>query len=137
MVQTVLDAFLSAWKEENPQRLLLVLAEQAVEAVNRYLGPKGLRESGSTLVMALLRQGSLTFLSVGDSRVSLYRKGALIQLNREHIYQRELALRGVNGEISLEDAYASSQGTGLTSFLGMGPLAHIDFPDTYLPASGG
>ena len=58
VVQAVLDAFLSAWKEENPQRLLLVLAQQAVEEVNRYLGPEGLRESGSTLVMALLRQGA-------------------------------------------------------------------------------
>lgn len=132
VVQAVLDAFLSAWKEENPQRLLLVLAQQAVEEVNRYLGPEGLRESGSTLVMALLRQGSLTFLSVGDSRVSLYRRGALTQLNREHIYRRELALRGVNGEMPLEEAYTSSQGAGLTSFLGMGPLAHIDFPDAPL-----
>ena len=132
VVQAVLDAFLSAWKEENPQRLLLVLAQQAVEEVNRYLGPEGLRESGSTLVMALLRQGSLTFLGVGDSRVSLYRRGSLTQLNREHIYRRELALRGVNGEMPLEEAYTSSQGAGLTSFLGMGPLAHIDFPDAPL-----
>ena len=108
------------------------MAQQAVEEVNRYLGPEGLRESGSTLVMALLRQGSLTFLSVGDSRVSLYRRGALTQLNREHIYRRELALRGVNGEMPLEEAYTSSQGAGLTSFLGMGPLAHIDFPDAPL-----
>ena len=56
-------------KRKTPSACCLSWAQQAVEEVNRYLGPEGLRESGSTLVMALLRQGSLTFLSVGDSRV--------------------------------------------------------------------
>ena len=128
VVQAVLDTFLAAQGRGDPEWLLLALARSAVEAVGRMLGPDNFRTSGSTLVMALIREGALSFLSVGDSRICLYRGGVLIQLNREHIYQRELALRAVNGEISIPEAYASDKGSGLTSFLGMGPLTHIDLP---------
>ena len=132
-VQAVLDAFLASPGDSACEPLLLALARRAVEAVNGLLGPDGLRESGSTLVMGLVREGSLSFLSVGDSRICLLRDGALIQLNREHTYQRELALGMVNGEQSLFEVYGSPKGAGLTSFLGMGSLKHIDLPAAPLP----
>lgn len=127
-VQAVLDAFLSCQGKQEPEPLLLTLAQGAVEAVNALLGPDGLRGSGSTLVMALVQAGTLSFLSVGDSRICLYRNGVLTQLNREHTYQWELALEMVNGARPLSEVYTSPQGTGLTSFLGMGSLKHIDLP---------
>ena len=79
-------------------------------------------------MLGLVREGSFSFLSIGDSRVALYRNGMLTQLNREHVYQRELALRMVNGELPLAQVYTSPKGAGLTSFLGMGSLQHIDLP---------
>ena len=79
-------------------------------------------------MLGLVREGSFSFLSIGDSRVALYRNGVLTQLNREHVYQRELALRMVNGELPLAQVYTSPKGAGLTSFLGMGSLQHIDLP---------
>ena len=127
-VQSILDTFLACRGGEDPEQLLLVLAQGAVQAVNRQLGPEGFRESGSTLVMGLVRSGSLFFLSVGDSRICLLRRGVLTQLNREHIYRRELALRMVNGQLKLPEVYASSRGAGLTSFLGMGELTAVDMP---------
>ena len=105
--------------------------------MNELLGPEGLRKSGSTLVLALLREGKLHFLTVGDSRVCLWRRGTLYQLNREHIYRNELALRAVNGELSLAAALGDEKGGALTSFVGMGALKGVDLPAAPLPLAPG
>lgn len=127
-VQTVLDSFVLCRDAERPEQLLLTLAQKAVQAVNELLGPEGFRKSGSTLAMGLVREGSFSFLNIGDSRICLYRGGVLTQLNREHTYQNDLALRAVNGELSVQEALSDPQGAGLTSFLGMGKLTQIDLP---------
>ena len=111
-----------------PQQVLLQLAEQANSAVNRLLGEDGACRSGSTLTAGLVREGAFHYLSVGDSRICLYRQGTLYQLNREHIYRNELYVRYVNGEETLEGAAAHPKAAGLTSFLGMGQLKYIDLP---------
>lgn len=108
--------------------MLLELLAQAVRSVNDLLGPDGLCSGGSTLVMGLLRFGRFHYLSVGDSRIYLYRRGALYQLNREHVFKDELSLRAVNGEMTLQEALSHPKGAGLTSFLGMGQLKYVDLP---------
>lgn len=127
-VEAILDSFALYQGRCTLEQQLLLLAKQAAESVNSLLGAAGIRKSGSTLVMGLLRDGFFSFLSIGDSRICLYRQGILLQLNREHIYQNKLALDAVNGEIPLPEIYTDSRRSGLTSFLGMGTLAHIDIP---------
>lgn len=127
-VQAVLDEFTMRPSTGEPEQVLWSLARKAVQAVNRLLGPEGLRKSGSTLVMGLVRDGAFSFLSIGDSRICLYRHGILTQLNREHVYQNDLALRAVNGELSMSEVFSDPQGSGLTSFLGMGKLNQADLP---------
>lgn len=111
-----------------PRQVLLQLAEQANSAVNRLLGEDGVYRSGSTLVAGLLREGAFHYLSIGDSRICLYRRGVLYQLNREHVYRNELYIGYVNGEETLAGAEAHPKTAGLTSFLGMGRLKYIDLP---------
>lgn len=111
-----------------PREVLLQLAEQANYAVNQLLGDNGIYRSGSTLTAGLLRDGAFHYLSVGDSRICLYRQGVLYQLNREHIFRSELAVRFVNGEETLENVASHPKAGGLTSFLGMGQLKYIDLP---------
>ena len=111
-----------------PEQVLLTLLSLANSEVNRLLGPDGCGKSGSTLVAGLVRDGKFHMLSVGDSRVCLYRGGTLYQLNREHIFLHELELRAVNGEENFQAAYAHPKGAGLTSFLGMGRLKYVDMP---------
>ena len=111
-----------------PEEVLLTLLGQANSEVNRLLGPDGYGKSGSTLVAGLVRGGKFYTLSVGDSRVCLYRDGALYQLNREHIFRHELEQRAVNGEEELRTAYTHPRGAGLTSYLGMGKLRYVDMP---------
>lgn len=127
-VESILDNFFLYQGKCTPEQQLLMLAQYAVESVNKLLGPDGFSKSGSTLVMGLLRESAFSFLSVGDSRICLYRHGILMQLNREHIYKNKLALDAVNGEIALPDVYSDTRGSGLISFLGMEVLQYIDFP---------
>lgn len=125
-VTAVMNGFYTA--QGTGEQVLLGLVGQANRAVNLLLGPDGYRTAGSTIVMGLLRGGMFHYLSVGDSRISLYRDGVLYQLNREHIFREELYVRAVNGETSLQEAVNHPKGGGLTSFLGMGQLKYIDLP---------
>lgn len=127
-VEAILDSFFLYQGKCTPEQQLLMLAQSAVESVNKLLAPDGFSKSGSTLVMGLLRESMFSFLSVGDSRICLYRNGILMQLNREHIYKNKLALDAVNGEMALPDVYNDSRGSGLISFLGMETLQYIDLP---------
>lgn len=124
-VASILDGFFSAQGE--PEQILLALAENANRAVNRLLGPN-IGKSGSTLVAGLIREGRFHYISVGDSRICLYRDGVLYQLNREHVYRHELSIQAVNGVGTLHEAAAHPKAAGLTSYLGMGQLKYIDIP---------
>lgn len=105
---------------------LLRMLQAAVLEVNRYLGPSGLKKSGSTLVAVIIKDQRLDWISVGDSHIYLYRGGALIQINRDHIYAVELDERAARGEITVEQAMNDRQRNSLTSYLGMGELNAID-----------
>ncbi len=125
-VTSIMDRFYET--HGDPDRVLLSLLAQANGAVNALLGPDGRSKSGSTLVMGLIRTGRFHYLSVGDSRICLYREGTLYQLNREHIYRHELDLKAVNGTGTFQEAAAHPTAAGLTSYLGMGALKYADIP---------
>lgn len=112
----------------DPDRILLILVESATQAVNAKLGKDNYSMSGSTLVAGLIKDGAFHYVSVGDSRICLYRDGCLFQLNREHIFRQELEIRAINHESSWEAADSHPKANGLTSFLGMGSLKYVDIP---------
>lgn len=128
VVESLLDGFMEIRGSATHEQDLLALTCRAMSTVDRLLGPNGYKRSGSTLIMGLLRGRGFSFVSVGDSRICLFRDGELMQLNREHIYKNELALRAVNGEVSLQSVYSDKKGSGLTSFVGMGKLKYMDMP---------
>lgn len=98
----------------------------ANDVVNQMLGMQEQYVSGSTVVAVLAAKDGFEWVSVGDSRVCLYRGGRLIQLNREHNYESELLWQAVNGEISFAEAEENPKRKSLTSFIGMGKLKYID-----------
>ena len=122
-VTAMMEGFLNA-RETDP----LALTIRANQAVNTLLGPTRLGSSGTTLVAGIAQGGMFRYVSVGDSRICLFRRGSLIQLNREHIYRNELATRAVNGMGTLWDANSHPKAGGLTSYLGMGELKYVDIP---------
>ena len=136
LVETALDGFMYSQRQGTPEQVLLTLTQWGVQEVNRLLGPENYRKSGSTLVMGLIRGNLFSWISVGDSRICLYRSGQLLQLNREHDFKQQLILQAVNGEIPLQDVYTDKRSGRLVSFLGMGQLEQIDLPVEPLPEYG-
>lgn len=110
------------------EHILPALLTLANQAVNSMLGSEQQGKSGATVVMGLIMDGSFHYLSVGDSRICLYRGGRLIQLNREHTFGGELMLRVVNKEMAFQDAVDHPKASGLTGYLGQGRLRYADMP---------
>jgi len=102
-------------------------------AVNQMLGPKGLYTSGSTVVSALITGNALRWISVGDSRVYLYRDGQLSQLSRNHDLLQDWMPDILEGKRSMAEALRDPNGRKLTSFIGMGELRHVDYNRTPIP----
>lgn len=126
VTSAMIKQFSVASVEENVPAFLLDILTYANNEVRKYLDINGYSKSGSTVVAVIIKDGGLYFISVGDSRIYLYRGGALIQLNREHIYGNELDEKAARGEIGAEEARNDPQRNSLTSYIGMDELAQID-----------
>lgn len=124
LVRIFQEGFQSMAAYAQPDELLLEMAAQANAQINEML--RGTPRSGSTLVSAVIRDGKLYFLTVGDSHIYLYRGGALLQLNREHIYQEELAVKAINREVPLSRVQGDRQAHSLTSYFGIGKIPGLD-----------
>ena len=122
-VCTCLDVFYAMPEHKSTPDMLLEMAAACNNRINQMLSGQ---RSGSTLVSAIVRDGYLYFLTIGDSHIYLYRNGTLILLNREHIYKEELALQVVNGMLPVEKANYDAQAKSLTSYLGAGKITHLD-----------
>lgn len=83
--------------------------------------------AGTTMVVAVINQGILYWLSVGDSKIYFIRDGRIHSLNRAHNYQLSLDIMKRRGMIS-EEKYQkeSKKGEALISYVGMGNLSLID-----------
>lgn len=124
LVKNCHDIFYDLPEYISPEDRLLEMLIQSNMRINQLL--TGAQRSGSTFVSAIIKDGYLHFLTVGDSRIYLCRGGALIQLNREHIYKEELALQAVNGMIPASRLKNDPQLKSLTSYLGKGQIPHLD-----------
>ena len=104
---------------DDPARQLQLLLRQALERVEAL--QKGrTAQSGSTLVMCLIREGALSWLSVGDSRIYLWRNGGLIQLNRDHDFHHDLTLLAMQNDMTFAEADQDPRRENLTSYIGGG-----------------
>lgn len=127
IVSSVMEAFIHE-PVTDAERTLCALLLKANRDVLSSLEPSQYGKCGSTLAMGLLREGRFHYLSVGDSIICLVRGGQVLRLNRAHIYQNELYLRAVNGDIGLTQCTQSRMSASLVSFLGMESLRYIDLP---------
>lgn len=106
------------------ENALFEMTAEANKRINKMLGYGG--GSGSTLVAILLGRSYFHWVSVGDSRIYLYHNRCLLQLNREHNYEMDLIEKAVNGETAFGEIKSNSRRHGLTSYIGMGRLAHVE-----------
>lgn len=82
-------------------------------------------QAGSTLVAAYVHDDELNFVSVGDSRLYLFRNNELVQVTKDHNYFMILkeAKDNMSEEIYNEEL---KKGDSLVSYLGMDGLKYIE-----------
>lgn len=88
---------------------------------------KALGSGGATLVAAVVLDRKLYWISIGDSRIYLYRDGRVYQLNAEHNYGARLDAMVAEGKLSPEEALYDPDRAALTSYLGIDTLEEINF----------
>lgn len=117
-------AAMTGLSEGNP---LLGMVGQINTNVNRMLGPEGIYKCGSTLIAVLVAQDQFHWVSVGDSRIYLYREGYVNQLNTDHDLFQQWMPEILAGTRSYAEAARNPDGRKLTSFIGMGELKYVDY----------
>lgn len=82
---------------------------------------------GTTLTAALMRDGHIEVVHVGDSRAYLWRDGALTQITQDHSVVAELVRRG---SITAEEAESHPHRNVITRALGAEPEVDVDTVST-------
>lgn len=113
---------------------LASIAHSVLDMVQKRFTGSG---SGSTLVLANIRDGKLDFLTIGDSRIALLRDGALLTLNREHNYAATLRHQAALGLIPWREVTENPRHRALTSYLGLADDPAMDFPAEPIPLNSG
>lgn len=111
----------------DPRMALAQLIADVTLGAEEKFGSSG--GTGTTLAAAIIKNDRLFTASVGDSRVSLLRGGALIDLNRAHNYGMELDEEVAKGGIAPGDAKSNAKRHALTSYIGMRDLKKVDIPE--------
>ncbi len=133
---TAVDMLIQAYRASYPNDSLDVFLTESVESMDRKIS--ALTDAsgrplhaGSTVVSVILRGDALFWVSVGDSRIYVFRKEELIQATEDHTYQSVLDEQKQQG--LLEDGeylLQSRQGEALVSFLGVNGLPKMDITQT-------
>ncbi len=126
VVVNMLQGFDESDPQDPPSSVLMGLINRANEEVNKDLGSDKIGQCGSTVVAAIIRDRKMSWISVGDSHIYVWREGQLYKVNKDHNYASQLDERAERGEISIEEAMSDPQRAALTSFIGMGELDAID-----------
>lgn len=116
---------------------LLTQARIINDSICRRFCPDGSIKAGSTLVCAMINNGFLNWLCIGDSRLYLRRNGMLFQVNEDHDYLNRLLGDAMNGEISVREAFDDPQKDVLVSCFGNSELPAADYSPTGVPLENG
>lgn len=126
------DEFLRAYEEEiNHDMPVLEAMANALVSANNEVGMYD--GAGATLIAAVVKNNNLQWISVGDSRIYLYRKGLLRKLNEEHVYAKELDELCRQGKMEKADAENHPERKALTSYLGLPEITDADFNQLPFP----
>lgn len=129
------EAILKSYSEEypldSPHSWLLDMANETDKRIAMLENKQGdTMKAGSTIVSVFVRDHFLYWLSVGDSRIYLYRAGELVRATTDHNYKQLLDRQLDTGQIN-EEVYNCEieQGEALVSFLGVNGLPFIESND--------
>jgi len=97
-VETLLRAFQERRPDESAVRLYRAVQDANIEIYDRSVVVPELRGMATTLTAAVVDEGHLTAVHVGDSRLYLWRDGALTQLTKDHTAAAEKVRLGLLGK---------------------------------------
>ena len=137
-IETFLDCYEMSGGASS-QKWMPTAVSMADSAVFSMQGQSGERlGAGTTLVAANIKDGCLSWISVGDSRLYLARDGELIQVTNDHNYYFELNQQLQAGVIDRNEYWAKAvDGEALISYIGMGGLTLKDICDEPFPLAAG
>jgi len=112
---------------------LPTVLRDAAETANRRIHERGLADDevsgmGTTLLVPVIRGDHLSWLSIGDSPLLLFRGGALRQLNQDHSMAPQIDMMAKMGTLTPEAALNHPDRSTLTSALNGDDIAIIDCP---------
>ncbi len=133
-VDQLLKIYSSDYPCQNIHQMLAEAARQIDSRISSLTHPDGIKmQSGSTIIAVHIRKDELHWLSVGDSRIYLFRNGELVRATQDHVYRRLLDEQLDSGKITKKIYDAEmSRGEALVSFLGINGLPQIDSNETPL-----
>ncbi len=131
--ETAVQSFLSSYAAKNEDETIASVMDRSLHtanrAVNRRAAEAGVEgEAGTTLVAAVIHDGKLYRISVGDSRIYLFSQGKLRQITTDYNYGRVLDRMVEKGDISKAEASAHPSRAALTSYLGKEDVDEYDHP---------
>lgn len=132
--KTITDGYREDFKENSVKNLML----SAVSAANARvfaLAEKNpeLEGMGTTVILAMVRDGMIHIAYAGDSRVYLIKQEEVRQLTRDHSMVQMMVDRG---EISSEEAQYHPEKHYITRALGVGGILDVDYLEEPLPDKG-
>ena len=112
---------------------LLQAARYANNEVVGFMIRRGVRTvGGTTLIVALIKNDMLYWISIGDSHIYLFSDTGLKQLNEDHIYAKTLDAAVERGDIEKTVAENHPRRDSITSFIGIWELKEISTGKTRL-----
>lgn len=125
-VQMLVEAFFLQDETSIPEfyRNMAMKMDEAVYSLKEGETPLG---AGTTIVSAIVSEDGLYWLSVGDSKIYLYRRGQILCPVVEHNYRLLLDCMLKSGQITREKYECElHKGEALISFLGLGGISHME-----------
>lgn len=140
MTTQIVHAELNRWLAENGKKATIQelrrAVEDSVEKANAAVYQEATTNDlcagmGTTLVVAVIRQGSLLIGHIGDSRCYRLRNGQLTQLTKDHSLLQEQIDAGL---MTPEQAAQSLNKNLVTRALGVEPGVQLDLQEQFLEA---
>ncbi len=104
---------------------------------NEVEAGSGQEGMGGTVITAVVQDAALSWISIGDSGLFLFRRGGLTRLNEIHSLAPQIDLMVDQGVIDAETARTHPQRSCLTSALVGGGISKIDCPGKPLALEAG
>lgn len=126
----VVQSSIALFESLNPTRKVGEQLERIAHYINDNVCSKfcsgNVSKAGATLVLAFFYKNRVYWVTVGDSRLYLFRNGYLFQMNEDHDYKNKLLRKFMDDEGKLETAFKDPQKDSLVSFIGKKGLPEID-----------